>query len=99
MSVLITLYLAAMLWLLSHERYRSVWVGFLYTSIVKVPSSSGLMMVSRKGMDHKMIMLICMQLLHYRGIANLPCFVYAYVICPYVIAYSYYVQLCSYYLT
>ena len=50
-SVLITLYLAAMLWLLSHGRYRSVWVGFLYTPIVKVPSTSGLMMVSRKGME------------------------------------------------
>ena len=30
-SVLITLYLAAMLWLLSHGRYSSVWVSFLYT--------------------------------------------------------------------
>ena len=50
-SVLMTLYLAAMLWLLSHGRYRSVWVGFLYTPIVKLPSSSGLMIVSRKGME------------------------------------------------
>ena len=49
--VLITLYLAAMLWLLSHGRYRSVCVGFLYTPMVKVPSSSGLMMVPRKGME------------------------------------------------
>ena len=49
--VLITLYLAAILWLLSNGRYRSVWVGFLYTPIVKVPSASGLMMVSRKGME------------------------------------------------
>ena len=49
--VLITLYLAAILWLLSHGRYRSVWVGFLYTPIVKVPSASGLMMVSTKGME------------------------------------------------
>ena len=47
--VLITLYLAAILWLLSHGRYRSVCVGFLYTPIVKVPSASGLMVVSRKG--------------------------------------------------
>ena len=37
--VLITLYLAAMLWLLSHGRYRSVCVGFLYTHMVKVPSA------------------------------------------------------------
>ena len=50
-SVLMTLYLAAILWLLSHGRYRSVWVGFLYTPIVKLPSSSGLMIVSRKGME------------------------------------------------
>ena len=49
--VLITLYLAAILWLLSHGRYRSVCVGFLYTPMVKVPSASGLMMVSRKGME------------------------------------------------
>ena len=49
--VLITLYLAAMLWLLSHGRYRLVCVGFLYTPMVKVPSASGLMMVSRKDME------------------------------------------------
>ena len=49
--VLITLYLAAILWLLFHGRYRSVWVGFLYTPTVNVPSASGLMMVSRKGME------------------------------------------------
>ena len=49
--VLITLYLAAILWLLSHGRYRSVCVGFLYTPIVKVPSACGLMVVSRKGME------------------------------------------------
>ena len=50
-SVLMTLYLAAILWLLSHGRYRSAWVGFLYTPIVKLPSSSGLMIVSRKGIE------------------------------------------------
>ena len=49
--VLMTLYLAAMSCALSHGRYRSVWVGFLYTPIVKLPSSSGLMTVSRKGME------------------------------------------------
>ena len=36
--VLITLYFDARLWLLSHCRYRSVWVGFLYTFVVNVPS-------------------------------------------------------------
>ena len=35
---LITLYFDARLWLLFHQRYRSVWVGFLYTFVVKVPS-------------------------------------------------------------
>ena len=50
-SVLMTLYFAAMLWLLSHGRYRSAWVGFLYTPIVNVPSVSGLMVVPRKGME------------------------------------------------
>ena len=53
--VLITLYLAAMLWLLSHRRYRSVCVGFLYTPMVKVPFASGLMMVSRKGMERYLV--------------------------------------------
>ena len=41
----------AVLWLLSHGRYRSVYVGFLYTPMVKVPSASGLMMVSRKDIE------------------------------------------------
>ena len=41
--VLITLYLEAKLWLLSHWRYWSVWVGFLYTFVVNVPSVSGVM--------------------------------------------------------
>ena len=49
--VLMTLYLAAISCALSHGRYRSVWVGFLYTPIVKLPSSSGLVTVSRKGME------------------------------------------------
>ena len=46
-----SLYLTAILCLLSHGRYRSVWVGVLYTPIVNVPSVSGLMIVSRKGME------------------------------------------------
>ena len=37
-SVFITLYLAAMVWWLSHCRYKSVWVGFLYTVVLKLPS-------------------------------------------------------------
>ena len=39
--VLITLYLAAKLWLLSHWSYRSVCVGFLYTPMVKVNRNIG----------------------------------------------------------
>ena len=50
-SVLITLYLAAMFWLLSHGRYRAVWVDFLYTPNGRVSSASGLMMVSKKGRE------------------------------------------------
>ena len=50
-KVLITLYVAAKLWLLSYDRYKSVCVGFLYTPVVKVPSGSGVMMVSKKGME------------------------------------------------
>ena len=50
-KVLITLYLADKLWLLSHGRYKSVWVGFLYTPMVQVLSVFGVMMVSKKGME------------------------------------------------
>ena len=50
-KVLITLYLADKLWLLSHGRYKSVWVDFLYIPMVKVPSVSGVVMVSKKGME------------------------------------------------
>ena len=46
-----TLYLDATVWLLSHWRYRSVWVGFLYTVVVKFPSLSGVMRTSRKGIE------------------------------------------------
>ena len=40
-GVLITLNLAERLWWLSHCRYWSVWVHFLYTVIDRPPSSSG----------------------------------------------------------
>ena len=49
--VLITLYLDAKLWLLSHCRYWSVWVGFLYTFLVKVPSTLGVTKISKNGME------------------------------------------------
>ena len=49
--VLITLYLDARLWWLSHWRYKSVWVGFLYKPVVKVPSVWGVIKISRNGME------------------------------------------------
>ena len=49
--VWMTLNLAERWWWLSHCKYWSVCVGFLYTMIDNVPSASGLTMVSKKGMD------------------------------------------------
>ena len=49
--VLMTLNLAERWWWLSHCRYWSVCVGFLYTVMDRLPSASGLTMVSKKGMD------------------------------------------------
>ena len=49
--VLITLNLPERLWWLSHCKYWSVWVGFLYTVMDRLPSSSGFIMVSKKGME------------------------------------------------
>ena len=40
-----------MVWWLSPCRYKSVWVGFLYTLVLKLPSGHGVTKVSRKGMD------------------------------------------------
>ena len=49
-NVWITCYFADRWWWLSHGRYCSVWVGFLYTVIDRLPSLSGLTMVSKNGM-------------------------------------------------
>ena len=49
--VLMTLNLAERLWWLSHCKYWSVWVGFLYTVMDRLPSTSGFTMVSTKGME------------------------------------------------
>ena len=46
-----TLYLDATVWLLSHWRYRSMWVGFLYTVVDRFPSLSGVIRTSRKGIE------------------------------------------------
>ena len=48
--VLITLNFAERWWWLSHCRYWSVWVGFLYTVMDRSPPTSGITMVSNKGM-------------------------------------------------
>ena len=48
--VFITLYLGERWWRLTHCKYWSVWVGFLYTVIDNLPSASGLTVVSKKGM-------------------------------------------------
>ena len=46
-----TLYLDGILWWLSHCRYRSVWACFLYTDVFKLPSSAGVIRISRNGID------------------------------------------------
>ena len=50
-KVPITLYFAGMLWWLSHCRYKSVWVGFLYTVVSNLPSFPGMMRMSKKGIE------------------------------------------------
>ena len=46
-----TLYLDGIVWWLSHCRYKSVWVIFLNTDVFRLPSSSGVTGMSRKGID------------------------------------------------
>ena len=36
-----TLYLDGIVWWLSHCKYKSMWVGFLYTDVLSLPSSFG----------------------------------------------------------
>ena len=52
LRVLMTLYFDAKLWLLSHWMYWSVCVGFLYTFMVKVPSTLGVTKISKMGWNH-----------------------------------------------
>ena len=49
-----TLYFDETWWLLSHWRYKSVCVGFLYTVVFRLPFSSGIIRTSRKGMEPSM---------------------------------------------
>ena len=51
-KVLTTLYLAAMVWWLSHCRYKSVCIVFLYTFVLKLPSEYGVTKVSKKTWIH-----------------------------------------------
>ena len=46
-----TLYFDGIVWWLSHCRYKSVWVVFLNTDVFRLPSSSGVTRMSRKGID------------------------------------------------
>ena len=61
--VLITLYLEAKLWLLSHWRYWSVWVGFLYTFVGRVPSALGLLKDPKMGWNHLVQLLLWLNLM------------------------------------
>ena len=47
----ITLYLEEIAWWLSHCIYKSVCLGFLETVVARLPSSPGIINMSRKGMD------------------------------------------------
>ena len=49
-NVPMTLYLDDKGWWLPHCRYKSVWVGFLYTDVLRLPSLPGDTSISRKGM-------------------------------------------------
>ena len=53
-----TLYFDGMLWWLSHCRYRSVCVCFLNTDVFKLPSSVGVIRMSRNGIAIKEAILI-----------------------------------------
>ena len=46
-----TLYLEGIVWWLPHWRYKSVCIVFLNTDVFRLPSSSGVTRMSRKGMD------------------------------------------------
>ena len=52
-----TLYLDETVWLLSHWRYRSMCVGFLYTVVLRFPSPSGIISTSRNLWNHHHLLL------------------------------------------
>ena len=55
--VFIALYLAERWWWLSHCRYWSMWVGFLYTVIDSLPSASGLTCSIQEG-DETILLVV-----------------------------------------
>ena len=54
-SVPTTLYLDRIVGWLSHCKYKSVCVGFLYTDVWRLPSSLGVIRISWKGMDPSLL--------------------------------------------
>ena len=56
--VWMTLNLAERWWWLSHCKYWSVCVGFLYTVMDREPSASGLTIVSKKGMETILLVVL-----------------------------------------
>ena len=46
-----TLYFDATVWSLSHWRYTFMWIGFLYSVVVRFPALSGVTRISRKGVE------------------------------------------------
>ena len=60
----ITLNLAERLWWLSHCRYWSLWVSFLYTVMDRPPFSSCLTIVSKKGMESSSLLSSTVNLWH-----------------------------------
>ena len=47
----ITQYLDGIVWWLSHCKYKSVWVCFLYTVALRLPSSFGVISMSKNGVE------------------------------------------------
>ena len=68
-----TLYFDDIVWWLSHCKYKSVWVGFLYTVVLRLLSCYSVTRISKKGMEPSVLeswlenwMLWSMELMWYR---------------------------------
>ena len=53
-----------MTWWLSHCKYWSVWVGFLKTVVVKLPSDCVMTMVSKKDIEPSGLVFSAVNFLH-----------------------------------